>query len=78
MKKVYLPRWQRWYIFPLFGGLWVFFTYLEFFSDIEDKMGLVGHLFMSAFFLGLGLVFYLMTSGRLPAYIIKDENEKEG
>ena len=77
MKKVYLPKWQRWFLFPLFGGMWVLFTYLEFFSDVEDKMGLVGYLFFSALFLGLGLMFYLMTSGKLPAYIIKDDEEEE-
>ena len=77
MKKVYLPKWQRWILFPIFGGMWLFFTWMEFFSDSPEKIGLVGYLFFSAFFFGLGLMFYLMTSGKLPAYIIKDEGDKE-
>lgn len=77
MKKIYLPKWQRWFLLPVFGVTWLFFTWMEFFSDIEEKLGLVGYLFFSAIFLGLGIMFYLMTSGKLPAYIIKDNGREE-
>ena len=63
---------------PFFVGMWLFFTYMEFFSPENiDKMGLVGYLFFSTLFLGLAIMMYLMTSGKLPAYIIKETKEKK-
>jgi len=32
---------------------------------------------MSLLFLGLSIMMYLMTSGKLPAYIIEETKEKE-
>lgn len=77
-RKVYLPKWQRWYLVPLFVGLWLFITYMEFFSEnTEEQLGTVGYIFMSALFLGIGSMMWVMTSGKLPAYIIDDgEDEK--
>ena len=50
---------------------------MEFFNqDNPEKLGLVGYIFMSVLFLGLGIMMYLMTSGKLPAYIIKETKEK--
>lgn len=72
-KEVYLPRWQRWFVAPLFGGFWLFFTYMEFFSETEEKIGLVGYLILSAIFSGFGIMMWLMTSGKLPSYIIKED-----
>ncbi len=75
-KKIFLPKWQRWFIVPLFVGLWLFTTYMEFFNpENTDKMGTVGYIFMSALFLGLAIMMYLMTSGRLPSYIIEETKE---
>ena len=77
-KKVFLPKWQRWFIVPLFGGMWLFLTYMEFFNQSNpEKMGLVGYVFMSILFLGLMVMMWLMTSGKLPAYIIEETKEKE-
>jgi len=76
VKKVYLPRWQRWLVVPLFGGLWIFFTYMEFFDPNVEKLGIVGYAVMSILFLGMGVVMWLMASGKLPSYIIKEEETK--
>ena len=77
-KEVFLPKWQRWFIVPLFVGIWLFTTYMEFFSpDNTEELGLVGYIFMSILFLGLGVMMWLMTSGKLPAYIIKETREKQ-
>lgn len=74
MKKVFIPKWQRWLFVPLFGGMWVLFTYLEFFNpSTKGELGLVGYIFMTALFLGLGIAFWLMTGGKLPAYYIEDK-----
>jgi hypothetical protein len=73
VKKVFLPPWQRWLVIPVFGGIWALCTYLEFFSNSTEKMGLVGYLIISVFFLGMGIVTWLMASGKLPSAIIKEE-----
>jgi len=76
-RKVYLPKWQRWFIYPLFAGMWLLFTYLEFFNpDTQGEIGLVGYIFFTIMFLGLGVMFWLMTSGRLPSYEIEEETKK--
>ena len=76
-KEMFLPKWQRWFVLPFFVGMWLFLTYMEFFNtDNSEKMGLVGYIFMSVLFLGLGVMMWLMTSGKLPAYIIKETKEK--
>ena len=77
-KKVFLPKWQRWFIAPFFIGIWLFITYMEFFNQNNtEKMGLVGYIFMTALFLGLAIMMWLMTSGKLPAYIIEETEENE-
>ncbi len=76
VKKVYLPKWQRFFVVPLIFGIWIFITYMEFFNPGNaEKMGLVGYLIMSGVFAGAGVVVWLMTSGKLPSYIIKEEEE---
>lgn len=61
---------------PLFIGIWAFITYMEFFNpDTDDQMGLIGYILMSAIFLGLAAMMWLMTSGKLPAYVIEDNND---
>jgi hypothetical protein len=77
-KQIFLPKWQRWFIVPLFIGIWLFTTYMEFFNpDNSEKLGIVGYVFMSLLFLGLAIMMFLMTSGRLPAYTIEETKEKE-
>ena len=63
---------------PLFVSMWLFITYMEFFNpDNSENLGIVGYVFMSLLFLGVGVMMYLMTSGKLPAYIIEETKEKE-
>ena len=77
-RKIFLPKWQRWFIVPLFVGTWLFFTYMEFFNpDNADKMGMIGYLFFTALFLGLAIIMWLMTSGKLPSYIIEETKGEE-
>lgn len=77
-KRIFLPKWQRWFIVPFFVGIWVFITYMEFFNpENTDKIGTVGYIFMSVLFLGLAVMMYLMTSGKLPAYIMEETKEKK-
>ena len=56
-KKVFLPKWMRWFFMPLFVGIWGLVTYLEFFSPANrNELGFIGYLGMSVLFLGLALV----------------------
>lgn len=75
-KKIFMPPWYGKAMIPMMIGIWLFITYLEYFSGTnEEELGLVGYLFMTALFLGLSVMFWLMSSGRLPAYIIKEEED---
>jgi len=77
-KKVFLPRWQRWFIVPFFVGIWMFIAYMEFYNpENTEKMGTIGFIFLSVLFLGLAVMMLLMTSGKLPAYIIEETKEKK-
>lgn len=77
-KKIFIPKWQRWYIAPLLIFIWSFLTYMEFFNpENPEKLGLVGYIFMTAIFLVVGVMTWLMTSGKLPAYIIEETKEKK-
>jgi len=77
-KKIFLPKWQRWFMVPFFIGMWLFFTYMEFYSpENKGEMGLVGYIFFTALFFGLAVMMYLMTSGKLPAYEIEETKEEK-
>ena len=72
-----MPPWYRWVMIPMRLGIWGFITSLEFFNpDTEEELGLVGYLFMTVLFLGLSVMFWFMSTGRLPAYIIEEETDE--
>lgn len=78
IKRIFLPKWQRWYAVPLLLGIWVLVTYLEFFSaENDEKLGLVGYVIISGVLLVSGIMMWLMSGGKLPAYIIEEEEEGE-
>jgi hypothetical protein len=76
IKHIYLPKWQRWFLLPLFVGMWIFITYMEFYSPQSGEMGTIGYAVFSLFFLGMAIMFWFMTSGTLPAYIIKETDDQ--
>lgn len=75
-KKVFLPKWQRWFLVPLFVLMWAFITYLNFFGPEKgrDELGMFGYVAISVILLGLGILMWLLSSGKLPAYIIEDDD----
>ncbi|MFC1653833.1 hypothetical protein ACFL1M_03220 [Patescibacteria group bacterium] len=76
-KRIFLPKWQRWYLVPMMVSIWGFITYMEFFNPSNpEKMGLVGYGFMTVLFLGISVMMWMMTSGKLPAYIIEETKEE--
>lgn len=76
-KKIYLPKWQRYFIVPFFIGIWTFITYMEFFGPEKGEMGTVGYELMTLVFLGVAAMMWLMTSGRLPAYTMEEEVDSD-
>lgn len=72
-KKIYLPKWQRYFIVPFLVLVWGFSAYMEFFSAEAGEMGTMGFVFMTLIFLGVSTMMWLMTSGRLPAYTMEEE-----
>lgn len=72
-KKVYLPPWTRWFLTPLFLLIWGLITYLEFFSTEQGELGTVGYVVITLVLLGSGVMMWLMSTGKLPSYIIEEE-----
>lgn len=60
---------------PMFALLWVLITYVEFFSPEQGELGLFGYIVMSLVFLGVATMMWLMSGGKLPAYIIEEDEE---
>lgn len=77
IKKIYLPKWQRYFVLPLLTGIWAFVLYMEFFSQDAGEMGTVDFVFFTGIFLLAGTMIYLMTTGHLPAYTMEEEVEED-
>ncbi len=74
-KKIFLPKWQRWYVGPLLLGVWLMAGYMEYFStSTGEKMGTIGFLLFTLVLAVAGSMTWLMTSGKLPAYIIEEDD----
>lgn len=77
-KRVYLPKWVRAFVFPVLLALWGFLTYQVFFtSQGRAEVGTIGWLVLSLVFALIGAMIWLMTSGKLPAYLIEDEDDEK-
>lgn len=79
-KKLYAPRWVGWFITLIIGPIWVWLTY-SYICDVASaraELGLIGYIMMSFVFLVAITVCWLMALGKLPAYVIREnENEKK-
>ncbi len=76
-KEIFLPKWQRWYVGPLFIFLIGLFTYIEFLSpDESEKMGLIPYILMVVLMLFILGIMWSMTTGKLPAHIIREKHEE--
>lgn len=73
--RVFLPSWVRWVLLPVLLLVWGLVTYSTFFTaEGRAELGLVGWLLVTAILLVIGVMVWLMASGRLPAYIIEAED----
>ena len=74
--KVYLPRWTRWMVLGLLVVMWGFVTYTAFFTAQGRRdMGWGMWGFVTAVLVAAGTMMWLMSSGKLPAYIIEEEDD---
>lgn len=77
-KKVFVPSWLGWFLIPMYFLIWGFIGYLEYFGpkSSEHELGTIGFIFVSLIFGGMIVLFLLLSSGRLPAYLIEEDDEK--
>lgn len=77
--KVFLPPWIRWVMWPMLLLIWGFMTYLTLVAPTgEEDIGLIAWLFITAVLVLVAVMFWLLSSGRLPAYIIEREDGDKG
>ncbi len=77
VKKVYLPKWVFWFTVIMILVILVFFN-ISYFGNAQTRaeMGTIGWLALNSVFLISLVMVYLMSYGKLPAYIIKEEDDK--
>ncbi len=73
--KVYLPRWMRSMVLGLLTIMWVFVTYSAFFSTQGQRVGFAAWALVTALLVVVGGMIWMMSSGKLPAYIIEEEDD---
>jgi hypothetical protein len=75
--KAYLPRWILAVILPIMGLVWALVTYLTFGTDSpNEQLSVAGWAVMTVILLLVGVMLWLMSSGRLPAYIVEVEDDE--
>lgn len=77
--KAYLPRWILRVILPLILLMWAFITYSVFGTPAgREELGVVGWAVVTVVLALVGVMLWLMGSGRLPAYILEvDDTDEE-
>ncbi len=77
-RKVYLSKWQRYFITPIMVGVWLLITYEEFFNSAANtgrRLGLFGYVVITGVLLVVLIMVWLMSSGKLPAYMIEEKDD---
>ena len=78
VKKVFIPKWVFWFTLVMMLIMLLFFN-ISYFTNAKNQaeLGTIGWLALNlVFIIGLVMV-YLMSYGKLPAYIIKEEDEEK-
>ena len=77
--KAYLPPWILRVMLPFIVLMWGFITYSAFGTPSgRDELGLVGWIVITLVLALVGTMLWLMSTGRLPAYIVEIEDTEEG
>ena len=75
-KKVYLPRWIAWMIALIMLPVWGWLTYSTFGGQGAGEQPSVGEwVVISIVILGSIVMVFLMSYGKLPVYIIREEDQ---
>ena len=76
--KVYLPSYMRWIVLGFLAIAWGLITYQTFVSGTgRQEIGVVGWALITALLVGVGALIWAMASGKLPAYIIEEEDDRK-
>ena len=76
--KAYLPKWILAVVLPILIVVWGLVTYLTFGGDSpHEQLSVAGWAVMTVILVLVGVMLWLMSSGRLPAYIVEVEDEDE-
>lgn len=74
-KKLYLPPWILWVFLPILALVWGMVTFSTFGRPLgQEPIGMLEWGLVSLFILAMGVVVWLMGTGRLPAYIMVEED----
>lgn len=75
-KKVYLPKWIAWMVVVIILPVWGWLTYSTFGRPGTGEQPSLGEwVVISVVILGSLVMVFLMSYGKLPAYIIREEDE---
>jgi hypothetical protein len=76
--KVYLPPYMRWVVTGFLAATWSVITYQTFFTETgRQDPGVLAWALVTALFLAVGALLWAMASGKLPAYIIEEEDDRK-
>lgn len=76
--KAFLPRWVLWILLPMLTLIWGINTYAAFATPSgREELGMVGWLGVTLVLVLVGVMVWLMASGRLPAYVIEIEDSDD-
>jgi hypothetical protein len=76
--KVYLPPYMRWVVAGFLAITWGVITYRTFLTPTgRQDPGILAWALVTVLLLGVGAMIWAMASGKLPAYIIEEEDDRK-
>ena len=76
--KVYLPPYMRWVVMGFLAIAWGVITYQTFGTEQgRQEIGVLAWALISVLLLGVGGLIWAMAAGKLPAYIIEEEDDRK-
>lgn len=75
-RRVYLPKWIAWMVTVIMIPAWGWLTYSTFGDQgVRQPLSLGEWVVVSIVILGSVVMVFLMSYGKLPAYIIREEDQ---
>jgi hypothetical protein len=77
IRKVYLPKWPRWFLMPLLALILAMMAYMQFWdTNPDEKLPVPVFIILSVVIVGIAVMMWLMTSGKLPTYYIEEDDDE--